>query len=46
MFRYNNRGSKDVKITDADRFDLALKQVGGKRLTFAEATGKNTPTPN
>jgi len=41
MFRYNNRGSKDAKVTDADRFDLALKQIGGKRLTFAEVTGKN-----
>jgi len=36
VFRYNNR--KDMN--DADRFDLALSQVAGKRLTFAELTGK------
>jgi transposase-like protein len=36
MFRYNNR--KELK--DADRFNLALSQIAGKRLTFAEVTGK------
>ncbi len=40
VFRFNNRGSKENKVTDADRFDLALSQIGGKRLTFAEVTGK------
>ena len=35
-FRYNNR--KDM--TDADRFDKALTQIAGKRLTYAELTGK------
>ncbi len=40
VFRFNNRGSKETKVTDADRFDLALSQIGGKRLTFAEVTGK------
>jgi transposase-like protein len=35
-FRYNNR--KD--FTDADRFDLAVRQIVGKRLTYAELTGK------
>jgi transposase-like protein len=39
-FRFNNRGSKENKINDADRFDLALSQIAGKRLTFAEVTGK------
>jgi transposase-like protein len=43
VFRFNNRGSKDKKITDADRFNLALSQVAGKRLTFAEVTGKGSP---
>jgi transposase-like protein len=37
MFRYNNRKELD----DAGRFDLALSQVFGKRLTYAEVTGKN-----
>jgi len=36
MFRFNNR--KD--INDADRFDLVVSQLVGKRLTFAELTGK------
>jgi transposase-like protein len=40
VFRYNNRGTKKEKVTDADRFELALSQVAGKRLTFAEVTGR------
>jgi len=40
VFRYNNRGTKTEKITDSDRFELALSQIAGKRLTFAEVTGK------
>jgi transposase-like protein len=39
-FRYNNRSTKDNLMNDADRFDLALSQVSGKRLTFADVTGK------
>jgi len=35
-FRYNNR--KNMKA--ADRFSAILSQVAGKRLTFAEVTGK------
>ncbi len=34
-FRFNNR-----KLTDAERFDMAVKGVVGKRLTYAEVTGK------
>jgi transposase-like protein len=37
-FRFNNR--KDM--TDSDRFDLAVRQIVGKRLTWAEVTGKVT----
>jgi hypothetical protein len=40
VFRYNHRGTKESKISDADRFQLALSQIAGKRLTFAEVTGK------
>ena len=40
-FRYNNRATKDNPLTDADRFHLALSQIAGKRLTFAEVTGKD-----
>jgi hypothetical protein len=39
-FRYNNRATKDNPLTDADRFTLAVSQIGGKRLTYAELTGK------
>jgi transposase-like protein len=39
-FRYNNRGKKDFKVTDSNRFELALSQIAGKRLTFEEVTGK------
>jgi transposase-like protein len=40
VFRYNNRGSKESPVNDGDRFQLALSQIAGKRLTFAEVTGK------
>jgi transposase-like protein len=40
MFRFNNRATKDNPLTDADRFVLAVSQVAGKRLTYAELTGK------
>jgi hypothetical protein len=46
VFRFNNR--KDAagnKLNDADRFNLALSQVAGKRLTFAEVTGKAQQEP-
>jgi hypothetical protein len=42
VFRYNNRATKDNKLTDADRFALLVSQVGGKRLTYAKLTGKGT----
>jgi transposase-like protein len=40
VFRFNNRGSREKKVSDADRFQIALSQVVGKRLTFKEVTGK------
>jgi transposase-like protein len=39
-FRYNNRATKDNPLTDSDRFSAVLAQVTGKRLTYAEVTGK------
>ena len=40
-FRFNNRKDENGnKIDDSQRFELALSQVAGKRLTFAEVTGK------
>ncbi len=41
VFRYNHRKHDDGKpMTDSERFELALSQIAGKRLTFAEVTGK------
>jgi transposase-like protein len=40
VFRFNNRGTKEQPMKDADRFRVALSQIAGKRLTFAEVTGK------
>jgi transposase-like protein len=42
VFRFNNRATKDNPLNDADRFALAMSQVSGKRLTYAELTGKGT----
>ena len=36
VFRYNNRRNK----TDEQRFAKVLSQIAGKRLTYAEVTGK------
>ena len=40
VYRFNNRGSKENPLNDVDRFQIALSQIAGKRLTFAEVTGK------
>jgi transposase-like protein len=37
VFRFNNCGKK---MNDAKRFEKVLSQVAGKRLTYAEVTGK------
>jgi transposase-like protein len=44
-FRFNNRATKDNPLNDADRFMLALSQIVGKRLTYAELTGKTAERP-
>jgi hypothetical protein len=38
MFRYNNRKGYDDKA----RFDLAVRQIVGRRLTFDQLTGKTS----
>jgi len=38
-FRFNNR-----KMTDGERFDIGVRQIIGKRLTYAELTGKSSET--
>jgi hypothetical protein len=40
IFRYNNRGNKEQPVNDGDRFELLLSQISGKRLTYAEVTGR------
>jgi transposase-like protein len=42
MFRFNNRKDLD----DAGRFNLAVSQIVGKRLTYAQLTGKVGETVN
>ena len=37
MFRFNTRKN----INDGQRFALAMSQIGGKRLTYSELTGKD-----
>jgi transposase-like protein len=37
-FRYNNRKN----MNDGQRFTLAMSQIGGKRLTYSDLTGKST----
>ncbi len=39
MFRFNNR----IGHNDGSRFQKALSQVGGRRLTWVELTGKESP---
>ncbi|MGA2001867.1 MAG: IS1595 family transposase [Terriglobales bacterium] len=41
VFRFNNRATKDNPLNDSDRFALAMSQVAGRRLTYADLTGKN-----
>jgi hypothetical protein len=39
-FRFNNRATKDNPMNDADRFSAVVTQILGKRLTYADLTGK------
>jgi len=39
-FRYNNRATKDNPLNDSDRFALVVSQIVGRRITYAELTGK------
>jgi ISXO2-like transposase domain len=41
VFRFNLRH----KQTDASRFKAVLKDIVGRRLTYAELTGKGAPSP-
>lgn len=35
VFRYNNR-----KMNDSDRFNMVVREIVGKRLTYDQLTGK------
>ena len=37
-FRFNNRS-----LTDGERFDIVVREIVGRRLTYAELTGKVAP---
>jgi len=41
VFRYNNRATTKRPMSDGDRFSLAVTQIVGKRITYAELTGKD-----
>jgi transposase-like protein len=45
-FRFNNHATKDNPLNDADRFTFAMTQIAGRRLTYAELTGKVGETAN
>ncbi|MGA2903238.1 MAG: IS1595 family transposase [Candidatus Korobacteraceae bacterium] len=40
VFRFNNRSTKERRVTDADRFSMVVSNIVGKRLSFASLTGK------
>jgi transposase-like protein len=45
-FRYNTRKDADgAKITDGERFSMAVSQIVGKRLTWDRLTGKEADRP-
>jgi transposase-like protein len=47
VFRFNHRKDRrGNKTPDADRFSLAIEQIVGKRLTYAQLTGKVGETQN
>ena len=45
VFRYNNRATADNPLNDGDRFSLVVSQIVGRRITYAELTGKTAARP-
>jgi transposase-like protein len=45
VFRYNNRATKDNPLNDGDRFALVVSQIVGRRITYAQLTGKADARP-
>jgi transposase-like protein len=46
VYRFNNRGNKEMPMDDYARFEKVLGQVAHKRLTYAELTGKTPDAAN
>jgi hypothetical protein len=44
VFRYNNRATKDRFVGDGDRFQMLMRHIAGRRVTYQELTGKGTDT--
>src|SRR6266481_4936968 len=42
VFRYNNRAKKNHFVGDGDRFQMAMRHIAGRRITYQELTGKGT----
>jgi transposase-like protein len=42
VFRYNNRATKDNFVGDGDRFQMAMRHIANRRITYSELTGKGT----
>jgi hypothetical protein len=42
VFRYNNRATKDRFVGDGDRFQMAMRHIANRRITYSELTGKGT----
>jgi transposase-like protein len=40
VFRFNNRATKEHFIGDGDRFQMAMRHIAGRRITYQELTGK------
>jgi hypothetical protein len=41
-FRFNNRKIGKTQLTDAERFDIAMSGIAGKRITYQELIGHAT----
>lgn len=46
IFRYNNRATKKHFASDSDRFELAVSQVFGKRITYSALIGRELEKPH
>jgi transposase-like protein len=42
VFRYNNRATKKRFVGDGDRFQMAMRHIAGRRITYQKLTGKGT----